>query len=220
MKQGHPLRRLIRVSDTKLSELSNQTYDIAEQLIDDSSYYNVQKQRSLISSYCDYSGSMLHTLVSSCSTIAIEDTIKDLEITYGIDLREDKRLELTTKIELRLRETFEGSDILKRIHRSKVILRTSLVNLLNGQLSSLKMEFNNPAYGWSRKILITEMLRAYHYTVQEFALMTRAKSIEVVLYKEHHKDDEVLGPFEGKYKPNSLPDYPRPMAEYLLKLKY
>jgi len=220
MAKVHPLRTLVKVAETKLTELSSQTYDIAENLIDDSSYFNVQKQRSLVSSYCEYYGSMMHTLSSSLSTEAIKFTLKDLEITYGIDLREDKRNELTTRIEMRLRETFEGSDIFKRLHRIKVILRTSLVQLLNGQLSSLKMDFENPAYGWSRRIMITEMLRAYHYTVQEFALITEARQIEVVLYKEHHKVDDVLAPFAGKYKPDSLPDYPRPMAEYLLKLNY
>lgn len=219
MYKIHPLYKSVQDSVIELDRL----WDFLKNNlngVDKETFFNrtlvKQHVQMIIQSFMRGFSSLVYQSISQ----SVVKTIEELERTYDIDIGIYEQLELVDKIEKELLKPFAGKTIQTRLNRIERLIR-NLINQ-NSQLwlSGLKPNNIYSAYGWSYRLLVTEMLRAYHITVKVFTVFTGGKSIEVKLYKPHHKEDEIMSEFEGIYSPKHLPDYPRPMAEYLLKINY
>lgn len=234
MIKKHPLRSIVRLAQQDVQEVCDQFADLLSQL-EDPSYFTLAYQRQFLRILA---GNLTETIeIRSTDFIrqAISDTIAHLEKQTGHVLGADI-LALEVRIEEQLRKRFAGLTLDERFKALDKMVTQNLL-LAHGQVLSgliapedaevaLRNVFNlkgtySSAIGRANRLVISEVLRAYHYSAVEFAKWTSARTITVTIDPDKWEDESYRELAEGSpYEPNELPDYPRPMANYLLELSY
>lgn len=234
MIKRHPLRKLIKAAQEEISETCDRFADAIGEL-DTPTYYTVAFQRQQLRLLAENFAETMELRSIDHIRQAISDTISLLENQTGKVLGAEV-LALEVQVEEQLRKRFAGMTLddrfkalAKMVNQNLLLTHAQVLSKLipsENAEDSLRGVFNlkgtySSALGRANRLVVSEILRAYHYTVQEFARWTSARTIEVTIDPEKWEDDHYRELAEGSpYEPDELPDYPRPMANYLLELTY
>lgn len=237
MRRGHPLYEDAKLAERELRGLCDEYARYFDQSFHPPDYtFSFYQQRELKIFMNDLTDRVAFLIKREINN-SVKKTLHLLEETYKIIVGPLERLDLEVKIEQELRKRFAGKTLNERLNFMKVHLtqkmlstyRLGLTGILKPKqaFSEMRDVINSrgtweSVYGWNYRILLSEIPRAYHYTVQQFAIYTSARTIEVkLLDKSQWEDEEYRKLVKGSpYKPEELPDYPRPLASYLLELNY
>lgn len=228
MKQGLPIRREIRNFQNGLQRLckdySLRTEDSINPVL--FSFHTDQVSLKVLSEDLTIE---ISNLIRTGIRDSIPKTIDDLMKKTGKTLDISERMYLEAKIENSIGRKYAGKTLqgrLKTSHRftAQNLLRTYRLRQagLNPSWYDTFLGSGQSIYFWNNRLGTTEILRTYHYTVQEFARVTKAKEISFRFDKrqlERRSEYRLLAD-GGPYKVDELPDYPRPYASYLLDIKY
>lgn len=229
MKRNHPLRNLIRTNQQDLKRLCSEFSGRVDEL--HLSYFSTMNDRMLLRNLALTLNEQVSFMIKMALRESVEITIRDILEHTNLTLQ--NQLELEVKIEKQLSRTFKGKTLNQRINYANRVITSLLLQEYNLVLSGVRDEnaikdvFDstgtlNSALGWNKRLLDTEILRAYHYAMLEFARETNASAISFKFDKrqlERRKEYLELAD-GGPYTVDNLPDYPRPNASYLLELSY
>ena len=228
MKQGHPLKKRIRNIQNSLNRLCSAYAGRLEDSINPV-YFNSYSDRFAINiSAADFIEEISREIKSGTRE-AIQITLDLLEKQTGQALDKTQRLMLEAKIENELKRTFAGKTLTQRLDGAERFTRNLLMQTYRGKQAGLNPSFydafSSPGVSihfWVNRLIVSEMLRTYHYVVKVFAKETSARDIAFVFDQkqmDRRKEYKELAD-GGPYKVDDLPDYPRPNASYLLKISY
>jgi|SRR5690554_419654 len=228
MKQGHPLRSKILNFQNKLDRLCRDYALRVEDSINPM-YFNSYTDQIGLRVMGDDFTSEVATLITQGIRESIQTTLDKLLKKTRYSLGESERLSLEAKIENQLRRKYVGKTLNERLNTSQRFTTSRLIQTyrliqagLNPSWSDTFFNSGQSVFFWNNRLLTTEMLRAYHYTVREFAKHTKAKEIEFIFDERQLKrrSEYRLLADGGPYKVENLPDYPRPYASYILEIIY
>lgn len=228
MKQGHPLKKRIRNIQNSLNRLCSVYAGRLEDSINPV-YFNAYSDRlNLNMTAADFIEEVSREIKSGTRD-AIQITLDLLEKQTGQALDPTRRLMLEAKIENELKRTFAGKTLRQRIDGLERFTRNLLHNTYRQKQAGLNPSFydafSSPGVSvtfWVNRLVVSEMLRTYHYVVKVFAKETSARDITFVFDQkqlDRRKEYKELAD-GGPYQVDDLPDYPRPYASYLLKISY
>lgn len=228
MKKKHPLRRLISSHQYQLIQLCNQTSMYLEDSINPIFFNAYTDQLTLKITSGDFTDHVSNLLTAGVRE-GVRKTLDHLIKETGKNLDETELLFLEAKIENQLRRNFMGKTLRERLLSSERFTRNILLQTYRMKQAGLETSFHDSFTGlgqtifmWSNRLVTTELLRTYHYTVMEFAKMTKATHITFVFDQDQldRREEYQLLADGGPYKVDELPDYPRPYASYLLEIIY
>lgn len=228
MKQGHPLKKRIRNTQNSLNRLCSVYAGRLEDSINPV-YFNAYSDRiSLTMTAADFVAEV-SDLMKSGVRDSIQITLDLLEKQTGQALDHTRRMVLEAKIENELKRTFAGKTLKQRLDGVERFTKNLLMQTYRSKQSGLNPSFydafSSPGVSisfWINRLVVSEMLRTYHYVVKVFAKETSAKMIAFHFDKwqlDRRKEYQELAD-GGPYEVDNLPDYPRPYASYLLKISY
>lgn len=228
MKQGHPLRKEIIQNQGHLNRLCYDYYTRVSDAINPV-YFSYYADRLQLGFFAEDLARQVEDLMSHAIRNSVEITLEDLMKKTGKSLDYNEKLFLQAKIENQMRRKYANKTLRQRLEHAKRFTASKLFQtyklLYSGLNPSWKETFlgvGQSVYYWYNRLLTTEMLRAYHYTVHEFAKTTAAKEINFRFDKwqlERREEYKTLAE-GGPYSVDNLPDYPRPYASYILEIKY
>jgi hypothetical protein len=228
MKQGHPLRKNVSKIRNRLNRLCRDYSLRVEDSVNALYFNSYSDQMTIRVMGSDFTGEVSDLItqgIRESIRLTLEELIK--KTRYSLDTTDLFMLE--AKIENQLRKRYAEKTLHERLTSSqrfttKTLLQTYRLSQagLNPSWNDAFLGLGQSIYFWNNRLVTTEMLRAYHYTIQEFAKLTNAKEIEfkfdeLQLKKRSEYRELADG---GPFKVDKLPDYPRPYASYILEIKY
>lgn len=228
MKSHHPLAKAILETRKQIHDLCTLYAQQAEDSIQPTYTADSLNRINLQHLAAGFTGQVEDILTYRVRE-TIQETLNDLEQKIGKVLSLSDRLEAEEQIEKAIKKPFAGNTVAARLVKAKHFVYRRLLETYRFKLSGLAFQYEDAflasglsIFRWVDRLIVSEMLRTYHYTVQSFANLTGADSIDFQFDSAQLERDELYKQLAegGPYKVDALPDYPRPYASYILKIHY